>query len=183
MAMDITNNNGSNSNTGFSPIVFDNIPAPIKALGGKSSEEKLYLVLYTCPSDDSNGFILCEGRRDCYLSIARLLNTYTVDIHNSVVLVEVPAVNKNGNGEWMMKHPYNASSIYQFCKAVESMFPNEDFNIDDYNYKNLEEDNDPTPVSEDDLRSAFHQQNTEVIASPEDTEIAQAYKSILEEDR
>ena len=38
MAMDITNNNGSNSNTGFSPIVFDNIPAPIKALGGKSSE-------------------------------------------------------------------------------------------------------------------------------------------------
>lgn len=164
------------SNNGISPISFDSVPAPIRALGTKSPEEKIYIVLYNRTDEDSNGFIICEGRYDCYVSIERIVNTYPIDIHNSVVLVEVPAVNKNNNGEWMMKHPANASSIYQFCKTVEKMFPAHDFSIDDFNDKNLEADNDPEiPVTETDLRASY----SNAVASDADTEIAKSYQQML----
>lgn len=166
------------SNGGVSPITFDSVPAPIKALGTKSPEEKIYIVLYNRTDEDSNGFIICEGRYDCYVSIERIVNTYPIDIHNSVVLVEIPAVNKSNQGEWMMKHPANASSIYQFCKTVEMMFPGRDFSIDDFNDKNLEDDNNPeVPVTESDLRASYG--NT--VANDADTEVARSYQQLLQE--
>ena len=164
----------------YSPIVMDKTPAAIRALGGKSAEEKYYLVLYNRIDEDSNGFLLCTGRFECYTSIDRLLHTYPIDIHNSAVLVEVPAVNRNGVGEWMMKGLDRAPSIYQFCKSIEAMFPNVDFSIDDYNEETLEDDNQPTtektPVTADDLYTRMAK-DIAVASDP----MADVYREIMKE--
>ena len=180
------NNNYTNPITNqqeeYSPIIMDKTPAAIKALGGKSAEEKYYLVLYNRTDEDSNGFLLCTGRFECYTSIDRLLHTYPVDIHNSAVLVEVPAINRNGVGEWMMKGLDRAPSIYQFCKSVESMFPNVGFSIDDYNDEALEDDNQPestegTPVTASDLHVRMVQSDVSVANDP----MADVYREIMKE--
>lgn len=156
-----------------SPISITPVNPEIMKLGARSPEKKIYIVLYNRTDEDSNGFLYCVGRYDCYTSIERLLNTYPIDIHESLVLVEVPAVNSKGSGEWMLKHPDNASSIYQFCKAVEGLFSNQDFCIDDFNDQNLEEeDNEPRPITEADLRASR--------AIPKD-EVSEAYLNFLKD--
>ena len=179
----INNTMNNQNNMEFSPIAMDLTPAAIRALGGKSSEEKIYLVLYNRADEDSNGFLLCEGRMDCYTSIDRLLHTYPVDIHNSAVLVEVPAVNRKGVGEWMLKGIDNAPSIYQFCKSVECFFPNSEFSIDDFNDMPVEDDSydkveSNVPVTEEDLRSMNNQPSGDAVAN---AEITEAYKEMLKD--
>ena len=132
-----------NENVGFSPVVFSSVDPRIEALGNKAAEEKIYLILYeyNVDGDLEQKFKLCQGREDCYRTIENILNTIdNVDINKSVVLVEVPGINKNGNGEWLMKNPINAPSIYQFCKMVEKMFGDSAFDIDSYLNEPTEED-------------------------------------------
>jgi len=137
-----------NENQGFSPIVFSDVDPRIAALGNKSSEEKIYLILYEYMDNEigdlEQKFKLCVGREDCYRTIENILATIeNVDINKSVVLVEVPGINKNGKGEWLMKNPINAPSIYQFCKMVEKMFGETAFDVDAYLNESSEEESNP----------------------------------------
>lgn len=116
----------------ISPITFKPLPDALKGVQNKRPEEKLYMIVYVY-GEDEKGFELCLGRMECYDTIGRLVATYSdLKIYESVVLVEVLAVNRDNKAEWMMKHPHNAPTLYQFCKSVESYFPNSDFHIDDY---------------------------------------------------
>lgn len=133
----------------FSPIVFEEVDPRIVALGTKSADEKIYLVLYE--RYDENGyklseFLLCKGRDDCYRSIDNLLHTYSIDINKSVVLVEVPGINLKGKAEWFMKGISNALTIYEFCKATERYFGDAAFDIEEFvdGYEDKEEEKEIT---------------------------------------
>ena len=116
----------------INPITFQQIPEALKGVQNKRPEEKLYIIMYYY-GEDEKGFELCIGRMECYETIGRLIVTYPdLQIFNSVVLVEVLYVNRDNKAEWVLKHPYNAPTIYQFCKNTEQFFPNSDFHIDDY---------------------------------------------------
>ena len=97
----------NNNKQTWSPITFANVDPKIIALGTKSSEEKLYLILYIYKEDgDSfNSFELCQGRIECARTIERIILDHNVDIHNSVIMVEIPAINAKGDAEWVMKNP------------------------------------------------------------------------------
>ena len=140
----------------INPITFYNVPEALKGVVNKRPEEKLYIIMYYY-GDDEKGFELCTGRMECYETIGRLIATYPdLQIYNSVVLVEILAVSRENNAEWMLKHPHNAPTIYQFCKNAEVYFPNSDFRIDDY----------ATEVQQQEVH---------------DDEITKAYKEIMNE--
>lgn len=147
----------------WSPVAFAAIDPRIVRLGNKSSEEKLYIILYNY--EENNCFEICNGRIECCKTIERLLNSYSIDIHNSVILVEIPAINSKGEAEWVLKHPEKAMSIYQFAKRMQVYF-GENFDIEDYNYENNDPDNDRELTTEE-LREKMRN-NKESIKSEAD---------------
>lgn len=122
------------------------IPEAILRLQPKSSEEKIYLVLFYRTDEDECLFHLGVGREDAYMAIERMCNTYPIDILKSIVLVEVPAIDRFGKGTYMLKAPEDAASVYAFCKSVEKYFANlTDFNIEEFNSENNDAENDRRP--------------------------------------
>lgn len=143
MATTIPNQQAPNNGE---PITFSSVPAPILALGGKSTEEKMYII-YWENNENTIGFNVCKGRMECYVTIGRILSQFEDDDSNapdilmSKVAVEIPVVNKDGNGIWAMTHPDKAATVYQFCKAMEGYFSEEiRFDIDQYLTESVEDD-------------------------------------------
>ena len=160
----------------FSPISFKPMPEQIKQLLAtkpSGSEDKMYIILYV--HEDNQSFALAQGRMECYIMISRIMEMYPeTKIHESVVLVEVPAVNRSGEGEWMMKHPHNATTIYQFCKTYEPLFPNIEFNIEGYNVNEEE-------VSAEDNNNTTTGMQVDGIQLPGPNEMMDVYKEIMAE--
>jgi hypothetical protein len=179
--MENQNNQNSNERELFDPLIMSPINPEIRALSAqKTFEQRLYLVLYYRKDENDetvSEFAPYVGRYACYTGIAELLNLYNIDIHNSLILVEIPVINKSNKAEWVLKDPENAPSIYQFCKSVEVMFPALDFSIDDYNIAQPveEEDDSPNPVT---VESMVNKMNN---AAASIDEVEKAYKELLKE--
>lgn len=170
----------------FSPVVFDNVDPRIRdMMGSKQTEEKIYLILYTYRDrgeDEQNSFSITTGRIGCCEEIENILNSHDfVDIHNSVILVEIPVINSKGDGEWVMKHPDRAMTIYQFAKKMQVYF-RDNFDIEDYNTENSEDDNDRDISNEEiaaHMRDNAKAVHTEAEIFEGSQEMADVYNQIM----
>lgn len=155
----------------FNPVVFNEVDPRIMALGNKTPEEKTYIILYERILEDGDRvqeFKICIGRKDTYDEVVRLVTSYNIDIHNSVVLVEIAAVDINGKADWFIKNPASAPSIYNFCLMMEKFFGTAEFNIEDYNDKPVEENTTP----------AYQVQSSAVF---ENDELANVYNEAMKD--
>lgn len=173
----------NNNKQTWSPITFANVDPKIIALGTKSSEEKLYLILYIYKEDgDSfNSFELCQGRIECARTIERIILDHNVDIHNSVIMVEIPAINAKGDAEWVMKNPDRSMTIYQFAKSF-SMHFSDDFDIEEYNYQNHDQET-QSEITAQDISNAM---NVKTVRNEADVfegsqEMADAYREAMKD--
>lgn len=169
----------------FNPIVFDEVDPRIVALGTKSADEKIYLVLYERYDEDGNKlseYLLCKGRDECYRSIDRLLHTYSIDVNKSVVLVEVPGINLKGKAEWFMKGISNALSIYEFCKVTERYFGDAAFDIDEFvddNYNEKDEKEITMEVIKEAMNTPIAKTEADVFGGSQ--ELADVYSQAMKE--
>lgn len=97
----------------------------------KSSEEKMYLVYYYADDPDSNSlekiksFEELKGRTAVYEFIKGMIDY--IDIHESKVLVETLTLDK-------------AITVYEFMVGVSQFYPDDTFDIEDYNIGDVGED-------------------------------------------
>lgn len=183
---DITMENNANEKKSWSPVQFDTVDPRIVALGTKSSEEKIYLILYVYREDgeNMNSFDVATGRVECARCIERFVTDHVVDIHNSIIMVEIPAINVRGEAEWVMKHPNKSMTIYQFATRFSAYF-SEDFNIEEYNYQNDYGDSDEggtgREITMEDISAAINEKtvHTEAEVFDGSQELADAYREAM----
>lgn len=172
-----------NNNKTWSPIAFAEVDPRILALGTKSSEQKIYLTLYTYREDGElmRSFDISTGRIDCARAIERfILDHPSIDIHNSVILVEIPAINAKGEGEWVLKHPDKSMTVYQFANSFRMCFSDE-FDIEEFNYQN-EDNNEPREVTMGDIAASMKEKTVKSEADifEGSQEMADAYRQAME---
>lgn len=114
----------------FTPIDMD--PEAAKLL--KNQEQKLYIVAYYNTEYEEYKYAEFTGRYNTYFGIKRILESESVDIRASVVLVELVGLdplNRNKARRYLM-HPDDALSIYDFCHSIEKYFGDNAYSIDEY---------------------------------------------------
>lgn len=137
------------SNRGFieSPITdnkqSDNLKSPFRKINisdqltklQRSVEEKLYVVLYYNIEYEEYKSATFIGRYNTYFGIKNILDSESVDIKESVVLVEVVGTDKLGKPRRFITHPDDEGtlSIYGFCKQMEPLFGDNAYSIEEYN--------------------------------------------------
>lgn len=112
-----------NENNLIVPATFDNEQK-------KGPETKQYLILAVFTATDENrdidkSFEFVTGRTAAWEMIKSMIEY--LDIHESLILVEGVALE-------------GAKSIYEFVKYAEVFFPDDTFDIEDYNYGDVDED-------------------------------------------
>lgn len=120
------------------PIVYDEEP--------KGFEEKTYLILYLSnDGNETSGWKACTGRTETYEFIKDMIDE--IDIRKSLVLVETKKQDiKTGERGYYLMGLDKAISVYTFCKTVEEYYPEDPFDIDDYDYQKTEPDYTPSDV-------------------------------------
>ena len=100
----------------------------------KPNEEKLYLVLYYNLEYEEYKFAKFYGRYDTYFGIKNILDAESVDLQESMVLVET--VGTDGvthKARRFLMHPDDALNLYDFCKQMEKFFGDNAYSIEEYN--------------------------------------------------
>ena len=114
----------------------------------KSFEEKTYIILYVINGEEdddvySRSFSVCIGRTMAYEDIKeKLISGLDIDVHRSKVITETKQTEtKTGNIKYSLM-PYNECiSVYAFITSISSFYDDDEFDIEDYSYGDVPEDN------------------------------------------
>ena len=151
-------NHDENKRPLYEPIIVEKVDPSVLALQ-KSPEDKDYYVLYYNREFEEYRWKKFTGRYDAYFGIKDILDTESIDIRNSIVIVETVGVDPSTNkGKAYLNHPDNSSNILQFCHYVEKFFGNNAYNVDEYDTGELDAEDESTEVEEkikDSMRSKF----------------------------
>lgn len=124
--------NPKNGKPFYSPFVEEPTDPSVMALL-KDSEEKEYYVLYYNLEYEEFKWKSFTGRYNAYFGIKDILDTESIDLHNSVVLVETVALDPTTKkGKRYLNHPDNSASIVDFCHHVEKFFGDNAYSVDSY---------------------------------------------------
>ena len=115
----------------------------------KSIEEKTYIILYRISGatvEDFDGlFDVKIGRTETYESIkSHLMSGMDIDIHASKIITEIKLKDKNEDKKYFLIPYDECISIYAFFNSVRSYFPDDDFDIEDYNITKTDLDDEET---------------------------------------
>lgn len=107
----------------------------------KDFEEKTYIILYQHSNDMEleemydRVYSVCIGRTEAYLDIKdKLESGLDIDIHKSIVITEtMQTETASGNKRYFLMALSDCITVYSFCTAVKENFPNDTFDIEDYN--------------------------------------------------
>lgn len=114
----------------------------------KSFEEKTYIILYIINGEEdddiySRTFSICIGRTMAYEDIKeKLISGLDIDVHRSKIITETKQTEtKTGDIKYFLM-PYNECiSVYAFVTSISSFYTDDDFDIEDYSYGDVPEDN------------------------------------------
>lgn len=100
----------------------------------KNPEERIYIVLYYNTEYEEYKCAEFTGRYNTYFGIQNILESESVDIRASKVLVELVGLDpfKGNKPRRYLMHPDEASSILEFCHSVENLFGDNAYSIDQY---------------------------------------------------
>lgn len=130
----------------------------------KGPEEKVYIILYIIDFDDTdmdremdsmyrNIFSVCIGRTECYNDIKnKLISGVNINVRKSKVMVETKQTNtKTGEEKYYMMPYSDCISVLAFCTNVRHLYPDDEFEIDDY----TSSDEDINNATEVDMKIAY----------------------------
>lgn len=111
----------------------------------KAPEDKDYYVLYYNMEYEEFKWKKFTGRYDAYFGIKEILDSESIDIRSSIVIVETVAIDPNINkGKRYLNHPDNCSNIIEFCHYVEKFFGENAYNVDEYDIGTVQSEDDQT---------------------------------------
>ena len=138
----------------------------------KSTEEKMYLVLYYNIEYEEYKFAKFYGRYNAYFGIRDLLEAESIDLHASEVLVETVGLDaRSRQAKRYLMHPEEALDIYDFCKQMEKFFGDNAYSIEAYDtgytikeVADIMENNEPSPITYQDINARLAKGRQEAVA-------------------
>lgn len=126
----------------YNPLVPVDVDPRVTAMR-KSTEEKMYIVLYYNQEYEEFKHAIFYGRYNVYFGIKNILDSESVDIEASTVLVETVAIDPvSKNPKRYLIHPDDASNIIDFCKQMEAYFGENSYSLAEYGVEESEGDGD-----------------------------------------
>lgn len=116
--------------------VIEGVDPDVQAIQ-RDTEEKLYLILYYCLEDEEYRFEKFYGRYDAYFGLQRILESCSVDLDESKVLVEAVGKSKTGKPIRYMVHPDDALTVRQFHAQMEPYFGDNAWSIEEFETASL----------------------------------------------
>lgn len=127
--MEITAPDGKNYKQPFRMVT---VPTDVTELT-RTTEEKLYVVLYYNIEYEEYKFAKFYGRYNTYFGIRDILEAESVDLHASEVLVETVGIDpKTNKARRYLIHPEEASDLMDFCHQMEPYFGDNAYSVDQY---------------------------------------------------
>ena len=127
----------------YEPFTVEKVDPSVLALQ-KSPEDKDYYVLYYNLEFEEYKWKRFTGRYDAYFGIKEILETESIDVRSSVVIVETVGIDPSTNkGKRYLNYPDNSSSILEFCHYVEKFFGDNAYDVDQYDtgpHEDIEEE-------------------------------------------
>lgn len=116
----------------YEPFTIEKVDQSVLELQ-RSPEDKEYYVLYYNLEYEEFKWKKFIGRYDTYFGIKQILDSESIDIRSSIVIVETVGIDPSTNkGKRYLNHPDNSSSIIDFCHYVEKFFGDNAYSIDEY---------------------------------------------------
>lgn len=160
--------NPKNGKPFFTPFIEEKVDQSVLDLS-KSAEDKIYYVLYYNLEYEEQKWAKFVGRYNAYFGIKNILDSESIDLHASVVLVETVGLDPSTKkGKRYLNHPENSSNIIDFCHYVEKFFGPNAYSVDEYDTGPHIEEEEP----ESNVQKAFAM-NT----NPELKEAADMYRA------
>ena len=136
------------------PFRMVSVPSDVTELT-RTTEEKLYVVLYYNIEYEEYKFAKFYGRYNTYFGIRDLLEAESIDLHASEVLVETVGLDaRTRQAKRYLMHPEEALDIYDFCKQMEKFFGDNAYSIEAYDTgytikeaADIMKNNEPYPVT------------------------------------
>ena len=124
--------NPNNGKPFYKPFIEEPIDPSVQELT-KSAEDKEYYVLYYNLEYEEYKWAKFVGRYDAYFGIKDILDSESIDLHSSIVLVETVGLDPiSKKGKKYLNHPDNCANIIEFCHHVEKFFGNNAYSVDEY---------------------------------------------------
>lgn len=99
----------------------------------KSTENKDYYILYYNLEFEEYRWKKFTGRYDAYFGLQRILESESVDLEESIVLVETVGYSSDKIPRKFLTHPENAVNLIEFANAMEKYFGDNAWHIEEYN--------------------------------------------------
>ena len=138
----------------------------------RSTEEKMYLVLYYNIEYEEYKFAKFYGRYNAYFGIRDLLEAESIDLHASEVLVETVGLDaRSRQAKRYLMHPEEALDIYDFCKQMEKFFGDNAYSIEAYDTgytiketADIIKNNEPSPITYQEINARLAKGRQEAVA-------------------
>ena len=138
----------------------------------RTTEEKMYLVLYYNIEYEEYKFAKFYGRYNAYFGIRDLLEAESIDLHASEVLVETVGLDaRSRQAKRYLMHPEEALDIYDFCKQMEKFFGDNAYSIEAYNTgytikeaADIMKNNEPSPITYQEINARLTKGRQEAVA-------------------
>lgn len=142
----------------YNPFVPVDVDPRVTAMK-KSTEEKIYIVLYYNQEYEEFKHAIFYGRYNVYFGIKNILDSESIDLAASTVLVETVAIDPvSKNPKRYLIHPENASNIIDFCKQMEAYFGENSYSLAEYyseDYESESEKDHPKQAFDIELQSGY----------------------------
>lgn len=113
----------------FTPVEVDPRVTAMK----RSTEERMYIVLYYNVEYEEFKHAVFYGRYAVYFGIKNILDSESIDLAASTVLVETVGLDPTTKDpKRYLIHPENASNIIDFCKQMEVYFGENAYSLEEY---------------------------------------------------
>lgn len=146
----------------YDPFIHTDVDPRVTAMR-KSTEDKMYIVLYYNTEYEEYKHAVFYGRYDAYFGIKNILDSESIDLSESTVLVETVGIDPNTkNPRRYLIHPDDASNIIDFCKQMEAFFGENSYSLAEYMTGEDEE-----KINEKSLRHEIEVQQSENNDMPE----------------
>ena len=138
----------------------------------RTTEEKMYLVLYYNIEYEEYKFAKFYGRYNAYFGIRDLLEAESIDLHASEVLVETVGLDaRSRQAKRYLMHPEEALDIYDFCKQMEKFFGDNAYSIEAYDTgytikeaADIMKNNEPSPITYQEINARLAKGRQEAVA-------------------
>ena len=114
----------------------------INIIPDKNHEEKIFIILYYIEDDDigtnfNTIFSICIGRTNAYIDIKEKLRSgLGINIFKSKIITETKQTETlSGSPKYYLIPLEDCINIYEFCSKIKALDPNDDFDIEYYNFE------------------------------------------------